>query len=405
MSGKPKTPHDPYKRHSTRYPGITYREKLDGSRTFYVTVGSRHLKVDGGEQEALLVQADLRSKKARGLRVTPLPTTFRQVAEKWFERGCVRWAASTQDGYRTSLDLHVLPVFGDLPIGTITTDMVAAFIADRRAAGADDDYIIQNLRPLNGTFKLALRDGLISSNPMTGLLSEERPKSTRRRRHAWTPSEIKALVEAARALGSRPGQVYDYTLIIIVAIYTGLRISEILGLRWQDIDLTEGVIRVRGQLERKSRALTAPKTPAGIRDVPISPLLVAELRRHRVGSRFSQAAHFVFCSKTGEPLDRGNVRKRGFAAAVELAGLNRPGEPKLTVHDLRHAFASVVAHHGFSAVDVAVFMGHADSRVTEQVYLHPYDEAATAERLRAVMDDALREHVVASTAPPPLVLV
>jgi hypothetical protein len=88
VSAKPKR--DPYKRYKTRYPGITYREKEDGSRTYYVTVGSRHRKVDGGEQEALLVQADLRSKKARGLRITPLPTTFRQVAEKWFERGCVR---------------------------------------------------------------------------------------------------------------------------------------------------------------------------------------------------------------------------------------------------------------------------------------------------------------------------
>jgi integrase len=405
VSAKPASARDPFKRYTTRYPGISYRTKEDGSRTYYVTVGSRHLRVDGGEQEALLVQADLRGKKARGLRVTPPPTSFRAVAETWFRRGCVRWASSTQDGYRTSLELHVLPVFGDLPIAAITTDMIAGFIADRRAAGADDDYIIQNLRPLNGTFKLALRDGVITASPMAGLLSEERPKPSRRKRRAWTPADLKALVEAARTLGSRPGQVYDYTLIIIVAISTGLRISEILGLRWQDVDLKEGVLRVRGQLERNSRELTAPKTEAGIRDVPISPLLVAELRRHRISSQFSQADHFLFCSKTGRPLDRGNVRRRGFAAAVALAGLNRPGEPKLTLHDLRHAFASVVAHHGFSAVDVAVFMGHADSRVTEQVYLHPYDEAATAERLRAVIDEALREHLAGPVASQPLTRV
>jgi integrase len=102
----------------------------------------------------------------------------------------------------------------------------------------------------------------------------------------------------------------------------------------------------------------------------------------------------VFCSKTGSPLDHGNVRRRGFHAAVELAGLNRPGEPKLTVHDLRHAYASVVAHHGISSVDLAVFMGHGDSRVTEQVYLHPYDELATAARLRAVVDAAVSEHIM-----------
>ena len=190
MSGRSKKPRNPYTRHKTRYPGITYRDKQDGGRTYFVTNGSRHLKVDGGEQEALLVQADLRSEKARGLRVTPLPTTFRTVAEAWFERGCVRWEPSTQDGYRTSLDLHVLQVFGDLAIGRITTDMIAAFIADRRAAGAADSYIDKNLQPLNGTFKLALRDGLIASNPMSALLSEERPKPKRRKRTQSAVSQV-----------------------------------------------------------------------------------------------------------------------------------------------------------------------------------------------------------------------
>jgi hypothetical protein len=108
VSAKQKPACDPYKRHKTRHPGISYRVKEDGSRTYFVTIGSRHLRVDGGEQEALLVQADLKLKKARGLRVTPLPTSFRQVAEAWFERGTARWRGSTQDGYRIALDVHIL---------------------------------------------------------------------------------------------------------------------------------------------------------------------------------------------------------------------------------------------------------------------------------------------------------
>jgi integrase len=391
VSGKPKTTRDPYKRHKTRYPGITYREKEDGGRTYYVTVGSRHLKVDGGEQEALLVQADMRSKKARGLRVTPPPTTLGEVAQAWFERGCVRWRRSTQRGYKVSLDTHLLPIFGHLPIASISTDMVAAFIADRRAAGAEESYIALNLRPLNGAFKLALRDGLITVNPLDALLSEERPKPKRRKRHVWTPAEIKALVDAARELGSRVGQVYDYTPLIILAIYTGMRVGELLGLRWQDIDLKDGVIRVRWQLCRDTRSLIPPKTDAGIRDIPIPASLVAHLRRLRMASAYSLDENFVFSSKAGTPLDRGNVRKRGFYAAVELAGLNRPDEPKLTTHDLRHAFASVIVHHGIAAVDLAVFMGHKDARVTEQTYIHPFNELATATKLREVVEAAISE--------------
>lgn len=393
MSGKRGAKNNPYKRYQTRHLGISYRKRATGERTYFVANGSRHLKVDGGEQEALRVQAELRSKRARGMRVTPPTTTFRTVAESWYARGCARWERSTQDGYRTALDLHVLPVFGERPIAAITTDAIAAFIADRREDDAAESYIALNLRPLNGALKLALRDGLIATNPMAALLPEERPKPRRRKRRTWTPTEIKALVDAARELGSRVGQIYDYTPIIILAVYTGMRIGELLGLRWSDVDLKEGVVRVRWQLDRKTRTLVRPKTAAGIRDIPIPASLVGYLRRLRLASSYSLDDHHVFSSKNGAPLDHGNVRKRGFAAAVERAGLNRPGERALTMHDLRHAFASVVAHHGIASVDLAVLMGHADARVTDLVYVHPYNEVATAARFREVIDAAITEHV------------
>jgi integrase len=384
---------DPYKRWPSRYPGISYRARADGSRTYYVARGSRHLRVDGGEQEALLVQADLRSKKGRGLRVTPLPVTFAELAARWFERNAPRWRRSTKRGYRIALETHLLPVFGSMQLSAITTDVIAAFIAERLGTGASDGYVASNLRPLSGVFKLALRQGLIASNPLVALLPEERPKPRRRKRRTWTPGDIRRLVNAARELGSRKGQVYDYTPLLILAIYTGMRVGELLGLRWQDIDLNESVIRVRWQLCRDTRSLIPPKTDAGSRDLPIPPKLLAYLRRYRLSCAFSRDEHYVFCAKAGTPLDRGNLRRRGFGAAVERAGLNRPGEPNLTTYDLRHAFASVVAHHGIAAVDVAVFMGHEDARVTEQTYIHPYNELATAARLREVLDAAISEHV------------
>jgi integrase len=113
------------------------------------------------------------------------------------------------------------------------------------------------------------------------------------------------------------------------------------------------------------------------------------LPRHHLPGKGGRQPH-------GTPLDRGNVRKRGFYAAVEAAGLNRPDEPKLTTHDLRHAFASVIAHHGIAAVDLAVFMGHKDARVTEQTYIHPFNELATATKLREVIEAAIGEHIADS---------
>jgi integrase len=211
----------PFKRQGTRHRGISYRERDDGSRTYYVAVGSRHLRVDGGEREALLVQAELRSKQVRGLRVTPAATTFAELAEQWFEIGKARWRRSTQNGYRIALDRHLLPAFGPMLLAAITPDAVAAFIAARLGSGASHSYVAANLRPLNGVFKLALRRGLVHTNPVSALLPEERPKPRRRKRRSWTPDEIRRLLTAARELGGRVGNVYDYTPIITVGVYTG----------------------------------------------------------------------------------------------------------------------------------------------------------------------------------------
>jgi integrase len=218
-------------RHRTRHRGISFRRRNDGGRTYYVTVGSRHVPVEGGEKEALLVQAELRSNKGRGLRVTPPTTTFSELAKEWITRNEGRWALSTLNGYRIALDAHILPVFGAVLLAEITTDDIAAFIAERRRERAAESYIAANLRPLNGIFKLALRQGLIHANPMTSLLSEERPKPKRRKRRAWAPDEIKRLIDAARELGGRPGQVFDYCPLIVLAIFTGMRVGELLGLR------------------------------------------------------------------------------------------------------------------------------------------------------------------------------
>jgi integrase len=385
------TTRDPYTRRSTRYRGISYRERADGGRTYYVYADGRHLRIEGGEQEALLVQADLRGKLARGLRASPDATTFSELAEEWFATGSLRWRPSTRTSYRIALDTHLLPRFGTRTLAAITPDDVARFVAERQAEGASGSYIAANLRPLNGTMKLALRRGLINANPVAALLPEERPKPSKRRRRSWTPEMIGQLLAAARELGARPGNITDYTPIITLAIYTGMRLGELLGLRWQDVDLKAGLIHIRHQLCRDTRTLVPPKSDAGLRTIPIPPSLVSLLRTQRLASRYSRDEHFLFCSKSGSPLEHRNVAQRGFEAAAEHAGLNRAGERRLTTHDLRHAFASVLAHHGFAAVDLAVVMGHNDARVTEHTYIHPYNETATATRLRAVLGAAMSE--------------
>jgi integrase len=186
------------------------------------------------------------------------------------------------------------------------------------------------------------------------------------------------LIAAADQLGERPTAQYNYAPLIRVLALTGLRVSEALALRWEDIGLFEGIVRVRHSLTRDG-ALSQPKTAAGVRNVPLAPGLVdlfAQLRHPD-----AEDLDFVFASRAGgRPISYWNFRRRGFQQALELAGLTDCG---IMVHDLRHAAVSLYIASGLTAVEVAHLMGHADPSLTLRVYSHLFDRSGVEERIRA----------------------
>lgn len=115
---------DPYKRHKTRHRGISYRVRANGSRTYFVFVDGNQIKVDGGEAEALALQAEMRGRRARGERFLPKKVTLATLAEEWFaSRGDLR--ESTRSDYRSALDRRILPRLGHLKVGRVTVDEIA----------------------------------------------------------------------------------------------------------------------------------------------------------------------------------------------------------------------------------------------------------------------------------------
>jgi integrase len=199
-----------------------------------------------------------------------------------------------------------------------------------------------------------------------------------------TPQETKALI-----LATTPGV---YRLVILTAVFTGARISELLALRWSDLDLDKGVVTVQRSL---STALLSgmiagwvhpaknerwrwfdPKTFAGIRRVPIPPQLVSALKEWRERcpeSRFE----LVFCNVAGEPLDRTMIGREVLAPAIERAGIQK----KITPHSLRHTYASTLIMLGRDVAQVSKYLGHSDVYVTMAIYTH------FIERKHDTMDD------------------
>ncbi len=385
MSTRNATRGYPCRRVPTRHRGISYRPRADGSRAYTVFFQGKYIGVDGGEQDALAKQAELRGKAARGERpVAPSRLTFGEVAEQWLasKRHLRPW---TRKNYRAALDLVLIPRFGQMRLTAITPEHIAKLIRELEREGPSgrplsSSMIDGYLRPLNGTMTFAIRRGLITVNPCSLLTSDDRPcRRERRQDHVWSDEEIETLIEAAGGLARKPASRYDYTPLLRTALFTGLRLGELLGLQWQDIDLHEGVLHVRRQFTRLGE-YAAPKTKAAIRRIPLSEEMTRELAALKLRSRYSADDDPVFAARNGKPLKHRNATRRGFEAAAETAGIEG-----VTFHSMRHAFASRMIDRGISSTVLAALMGHESSTITEKRYVHLFDRQRTDEAVRQAM--------------------
>ncbi len=192
--------------------------------------------------------------------------------------------------------------------------------------------------------------------------------------------------------------VPSYRPILVCALFTGMRLSELLGLTWRDIDFEAEVIRVRHQLSRSGER-TRLKSHAAVRDIPLLPQLARLLREHKLASPFSREPDFAFATQTGTPRYYRNVQVRGLDKAAERAGLNpdtgkddkhaSDALQKLRFHDLRHTFAShLIIDLRIDAAQVSRILGHAKPGITLDVYTHLFDQASHADDIRKRMADS-----------------
>jgi integrase len=243
-------------------------------------------------------------------------------------------------------------------VGKVLTTMSRIFrygIANRKRTGVTTDYtkVIEKVKESSG------EQNETGEQLYTGLHEVTE-------REVLTPEEAKRLIMAAK-----PGL---YRTVLLTAIYTGARISEILALRWEDVKLDRGVIeirrslstaRVRGETSQEKFRWFDPKTAHGTRDIPISLQLVSALGEWKEKcpkSRFD----LVFCNQFGEPCDRTGIGRYALVPALKQATI----EKAVTMHGLRHTYASMLILLGRKITEISHYLGHADVSITMQVYVH-----------------------------------
>jgi integrase len=289
----------------------------------------------------------------------------------------------TYEAHRFHLDHDILPRLGHRRIGSLGVDDVADLITDLRAAGRSPKTTANALATLQSVLRFARRRGWITADPVELLEPWERPRAPRRTRGRALGRE-----EAARLLECCPPAG---RLLIETALYSGLRISELLGLVWADLDFAAGLIRVRAQLSRAHRGDPArrvpPKTPASVREIPLLAQLADRLVAHRRETPFASATDWVFATSRGTPYGARNVARRVLGRAADEAGLNGGEGPALRFHDLRHTFAShLIVDLEVDVARVSRILGHARITITLDVYTHLFEDARHAQDIRGRME-------------------
>lgn len=358
--------------------GIYWRKLATGAKAWsYYADGKRHGAAS--RQDAIDGKAKAGLRQSAGLPAPDTRVLIRDLAEEVRETKRRKLRGSSFQVFERALDKIILPAIGHLKVTQVGADRVARLVRDLEERGLQPASIRRYLSPLGPIFSLAVRRGIVHTSPVSLLSDEERPTGGGVKDHyVWSAEEISKLIAAAAELGKRADARYDYSALIHLLALTGLRVSEALALRWEDVDLPEAELHVRGSWAR-SGEITNPKTKAGLRTLPLSPGLVDLL----VGLKPEDAspADFVFASKQNRrrPISYHNFRKRGFERALERAGLAGRG---ITIHGLRSAAASILIRQGLSPVEVAEVLGHADANITMRVYAKLFDRSDVAARVR-----------------------
>ena len=302
----------------------------------------------------------------------------RDLALRWLATK-VDKAPKTYADYRTQLrdDGPIMRSFGHKQVGRIRREDVQQWVGELRASGSSSATIRKQYRVLAMVFAEAEISGAIVRSPTFKI---ELPPVTKGNQRFLAPGEIKRLVDAIHP---------RFRALVLMAALTGLRWSELAGLRIDDIDLRNGVAVIRRSLSEVGGLFLKDTKNHRVRIVPLPGVLVKELRRHikagytardiecRVHVNRKEttmsAKGFLFSSFDGRLLRHSNTYKKFFKPALRAAKL----DPALRFHDLRHSAASIAGsrhYAGQSPKIVQTLLGHSTQQVTTEIYTHIFPE-------------------------------
>ncbi len=359
-----------YRRKDGRYVG-QYRAKTpDGAKYRYIygktkSEVRRKLAMAIADRDAGLVYDDGGMNLGRYL-------------DEWLRatEGTIREGTWRQ--YETIARLHIKPTLGSVRLSALDPLRVQALYRAKLDEGLSSRRVQYVHATLHRALVMAVKWRLIASNVCA---SVNPPRPQKKEMRPLDVGQVHALLRAAH--GGRLEALY------VLAITSGMRQGELLGLSWRDIDLRRGRAHVRRTLVHWMGAprFGEPKNARSRRCVALAPQAVAALKTHRERQRFVGVYAddgLVFCTSSGRPISPTNLYKQSFRPLLERANL-----PHMRFHDLRHTCATLLLGKGVHPKIVQELLGHSSIRLTMDTYSHflPDMQDAAADAMRDALDE------------------
>jgi len=326
--------------------------------------------------------AEARGDAVRGLIFDADNLKLSEYLDRWLADSVADTVRPTTfERYEQIVRVHIRPALGNLKLKSVTPAHVRGLYRDKLEVGLSPRTVQYIHVTLHKALKQALADGLIPRNATEAV----RPPQIRKEEiRPLTAEQVKMLFKAVR--DDRLESLY------ILAVHTGLRQGELLGLKWGDVDLEAGTLQVRRTLTtaKGGPVLSAPKTKGSRRTVKLSQTALEILKSHleRQLMEIDQAGDLwhekglIFATESGEFLNRHYITTHRFKPLLKRAGL-----PQIRFHDLRHTCATLLLLKNVNPKIVSEMLGHSSIAITLDTYSHVLpnmqNEAATA------MEDAL----------------
>ena len=338
------------KRKDGRYVGKFIAEYADNGKAQYHYV---YGKTYEEAESKVLIGREIATRYLSGRYIT-----VSKVYQEWLNAVINRVKESTLANYQNKFEKHILPEFGDIPCADLTAGRINAFINKKLADGLSASYV----RDIFTVFKTMLKYAQEEYGFRLSLKNVVLPKAERKQVEKISDTEQKKLVSYLKANMSMTA------FGILLSLFMGLRIGELCGLKWEDVDFQNKILHIRRTVQRISSAngnrktkivISAPKSATSFREIAIPDMLMKYFEMFR-----DEADHFIL-SGTDKPVEPRTMqyRYKKILQSAEVESHN--------YHKLRHTFATNSAERGFNVKALSAVLGHSSVTLTLNRYIHP----------------------------------